>query len=243
MVSVGELAGVQVGHQRAGALVAALAAAVDHGSGLIARFIQGVQSLQEVFGGPGVGGFVDVLERARGFKVVVVDDHAVGGHAQGIFVIDAFAVFAGRFHGGAGGDDVILGVRPQIGDVQHLASGAPVGNQAFGAFHHDVGGGLGFDGGGHLVVAGGVVQILHLHLDFGMHGVEVGDDAVHGFFIAPAADGVGPQGDFHVLGHGEGGDHEHHAQEQSEQLLHGLRSSFIIWSFGFAQSGAKLFLR
>ena len=198
MLRVGELAGIQVGHQRAGALVAALAAAVDN-AGDVAGSLQRLASVDEALRGPGVGFFINVLQRVRRLEVLPVDDHAVRGHAQRILEILSVRVVARGFHRGAGGDDVILRIRPQVADVQHFAGGAPVGHQALRAFHDDVRRGLRLDGAGHLIIAGGVVQILHIHRDFGMNSVEVGDDALHRGIVHPAADGIGPQGNGHVV--------------------------------------------
>ncbi len=62
-----------------------------------------------------------------------------------------------------------------------------------GTFHDQVGCAAALDGGVHLIVAVGVVQILHGHLDVGVLCVEAGDQLLHGLVIAPAADGVCPQ--------------------------------------------------
>ena len=43
---------------------------------------------------------------------------------------------------------------------------------------HIFGGVLGFDGGGYLIVAVGVVQVLHIDLDVGVLLVELSDEAV-----------------------------------------------------------------
>src|SRR5699024_10384824 len=65
VVSVGVGAAVQVVYQSAGALVAALAAAVNDGGGHnLAAVAQGLQSLHEVIGGPGTGLLINVLQSA-----------------------------------------------------------------------------------------------------------------------------------------------------------------------------------
>ena len=205
VVGVGELAAVQVVHQRAGALVAALAAAVDDGGGGDAGILQSLQGLFKVFGGPGAV-LVDVLQGACLLKHFLVDGHGVGGHAQGVLIVVAVGPLAGADHVFAGGGDVghrLIG--PQVVQGQHLALGAPVGDQALGAFHDDVGGGAGLDGGGDLVVTVGVVQVLHGDADLGVGFVELGDEAVHGSGVAEAADGVGPQGDGGGIAGGGGG--------------------------------------
>jgi len=64
--------------------------------------------------------------------------------------------------------------------------------------------------------------------DIRIDGVEVSDQGSDGGIVRPTADGVGPQGDFHAVGQSEGGNHQHHAQEQSEQLLHGWVPPLIL---------------
>src|SRR5699024_1734049 len=184
-------------HQSAGALVAALAAAVNDGGGHnLAAVAQGLQSLHEVIGGPGTGLLIDVLQSAGLLEQLVVDGHVVGGHAHGVLIVLAVGALAGVHNSLAGLADVSGGLfGPQVAQVNHQALGAPVGYQTLGTLEDDIGGVLGFDGGGNLIVAVGVVQVLHVDLDVGVLLVELGDEAVHSLLFLPGADGVGPQGD------------------------------------------------
>ena len=155
----------------------------------MAVVVDGLNSLQEVLGGPGVGGLVDVLPGAGGLEQVAVDAHAVSGHAQGQLVDSAVS-------GGAGADDGLIGaVDDQIGQVNQVALGAPVGDQTLGTLEDDVGGSAGLDSGVDSVVTVGVVQVLDSHVDVGVDSVEVSDQAVDGSLVAPLTDGVGSEGD------------------------------------------------
>ena len=197
MVSVGVGAAADVGDQSAGALVAALAAAVDGANVLVAGIINSLNSLEEVFDGvPGAGLFVQVLQSAGSLEDIAVDGHAVGDHADGQLVQLAVGAGAGSNDGliGAGGNDVL--------QVDQQALGAPVGDQTLGTFHDDVGSLVAFDGGVDLVVTVGVVQVLDLDSDVGVDSVEIGDQLSDGSLIDPLADGVGPQGDLHGSGAG-----------------------------------------
>ena len=140
-----------------------------------------------------MGVLVDVLHCVGSLKDGLVDGHAVGGHNQRILVSGAVVCEAGGQSGGV--DFALVGVVEQVSDVYHLALGAPVGNQTLGSFHNQVGGGVAFDSGVDLVVAIGVGQVLNGDLDAGS-GLEAGHQLVNGFLVAPATDGVGPQGDF-----------------------------------------------
>ena len=200
MGCIGEGAAVHVVDDSAGALVAALAAAVDSANVGLAGIIDGLHSLQEVLGGPGVGVFVHVLHGVGSLKHGLVDGHAVGGHAEGILIISTVAALAGGLNAGA--DVGLLLVGPQVAQVGHQALGAPVSNQTLGTFHDEVGCGAALDGGVDLVVAVGVVEILDGHVDVRILGVEVSQQLVDGIGITPLADGVGPQGDVSSLAGG-----------------------------------------
>ena len=213
MLSVGIGAAADVGDQSAGALVAALAAAVDAADVLITGIVNSLNSLEEIIHGvPGVGFFVQVLQSTGLFKHIPVDGHAVGDHAHGHLVNFAVGAGAGAQHAGVGafGND--------IGQVDHQALGAPVGDQTLRSFHNDVGSLAAFDGGVDLVVAVGVVQILNVDLDFGMSCVEIIQQSGNGGFVDPLADGVGPQGDFGdvVSADGESTQAHHHGDGQQD---------------------------
>ena len=240
MVLVGEGAAIQVVNQSAGALVTALAGAEHGGHGVAVVGVQSRNSIEEVLGGPGVGVQVHILQGAGLLKGVLVDGHAVSGHDQGILVDSALAGHAG---GQSGGIDLgLVGVVQQVGQVHHVALGAPVGNQTLGTFHDQVGSLAGGDGGVDLVVAVSVGQVFHGDLDAGL-GLESVGQFLDGVLIAPAADGVGPEGDaggvrsgflsisalsgsgLFLLGTAAGGQRKDHRKSQSNRkksshLLH-----------------------
>ena len=191
MSCIGEGAAVHVVDDGAGALVAALAAAVDGCNILITAIVQCVNGLEEAVGAPGVLISINVLVCAHFLDLGHVHGHAVCGHAQGVLVVVTGVVLAGGLHRLV---DVLLGVvGPQVVQRSHNALGAPVGDQTLGTFHDQVGCAAALDGGVDLVIAVGVVQILHGDLDVGVLGIEAGDQLLHGLILAPAADGVGPQ--------------------------------------------------
>ena len=191
MGCIGKGAAVHVVDDGAGALVAALTAAVDGCHVLVACAVQCVHSLQEAVGAPGVLVGINVLVSAHFLDLGHVHGHAVCGHAQGVLVVVALLVAAGRLNRCV---DVLLSVvGPQVVQRSHNALGAPVGHQTLGAFHDQIGCAAALDGGVHLIVAVGVVQILHGHLDIGVLCVEAGDQVLDGVVVAPAADGVCPQ--------------------------------------------------
>ncbi len=120
----------------------------------------------------------------------------MGGHSERIFIVVAISTHAGFGNSRAVG--IYVGFdffSPQVVYVQHLAFGAPVSHQALGTFHDDVGCGAGFDGTGHLVIAGGIIQVFDLNFYVWFDGIECGDDLVDLFGFAPAADRIGPHCD------------------------------------------------
>ena len=188
---IGKGAAVHVVDDGAGALVAALTCTVDGCNVLVTAVVQGVNGLQEAVGAPGVLVGIDVLVSAHFLDLGHVHGHAVCGHAQGVLVVVAGGILAGRLNGLV---DVLLGiVGPQVVQRSHDALCAPVCNQTLGTFHDQVGCAAALDGGVHLIVAVGVVQILHSDLDIRILGVEAGNEVLNGLVIAPAADGVCPQ--------------------------------------------------
>ena len=188
---IGEGAAVHVVDDGAGALVAALAAAVDGCHVLVAALVQCVNGLQEAVGAPGVLVGINILVCAHFLDLGHVDGHAVCGHAQGILVVVTGLVLAGGLDRCV---DILLGiVGPQIVQGSHDALLAPVCDQTLRAFHDQVGCAAALDGGVDLVVAVGVVQILDGDLDIRILCVEAGDQLLHSLILAPAADGVCPQ--------------------------------------------------
>ena len=221
MVSIGEGAAVEVVDDRAGTLVAALAGAVDRRDiGILGG--QQLDGFNELIGGPGVGVQIEILIGADGLEAIKVDGHAVGGHAEGIFIAGALLVEAGGLNDGK--DLCLVAVVPQIGYVDHIALGAPVGDQTLGTFHDEVGRGLALNGSVDLIVAVGVGQVLNRDLDAGIGGLKAGDQLVNDFGVAPAADGIGPQGESDVLrvSGGAAKERKDHAQGQNEceKLFH-----------------------
>ena len=196
MVRVGIGAGVQVGHKRAGALVAALAAAVDNTGGADgAGVLHSLNGLEEILRRPGAVLQINILEGIGLLKYLVVDGHAVGGHAQGVLIVGPVGALAGVDHsfahsGNVGGGGFV----PQVAQIHHLAGGTPVGDQALGALHNDIGSRAAVDGGHDAVVAVGVVQILDIYRNVGIDCVKIGNHIVDsGGLAAPGSDGVGPQ--------------------------------------------------
>ena len=252
VLSVGKGAAVHIVVQSAGALVTALSGAEHSANGLVTGIVQGLNSLQEVLGGPGVGLSVHILPCAGLLEDGLVDGHAVSGHAQGVLVVSATAIVTGSLNGSV---DVSLGlVSPQVSQVDHLALGAPVGDQTLGSFHDDVGSGVALDGGVDLVVAISVGQVLDLDGDVGISGIELRQQLVDDLLLAPVANGVSPQADLHgsslrsggssgfggggsrgggrsrglSLLHGAGAQRQHHdhSQCQSNQLFHCVSSCY-----------------
>jgi len=256
VLSVGEGAAVQVVHQCAGALVTALADAVNSANLLAGVLVNSVHSLEEILGGlPGVGVLVDVLHSVGSLEDGLVDGHAVSGHDQGILIS---GVVVGEAGGQSSSVDLLLvGVVEQVSDVDQLALGAPVGDQTLGSFHDQVGSGVALDGGVDLVVAVGVGQVLNGDLDAGS-GLEVSHQSINSLLVAPTTDGVGPQGNLGsssgssfgsglsctlgsgsssscsslcgLLGHGAGAQaHDHdHCQQNSKQFLHNVLLEFFV---------------
>ena len=191
MRCIGEGAAVHIIDDGAGALIAALTAAVDGCHVLVTAVVQRVNGLQEAVGAPSVLVGIDVLICADFLDLGHVDGHAVCSHAQGILVVVASVILAGGLDGRV---DVLLGiVGPQIVQGSHDALLAPVGDQTLRTFHDQVGCAAALDGGVHLIVAVGVVQILDGDLDVGVLCVEAGDQLLHSLVLAPATDGVCPQ--------------------------------------------------
>ena len=188
---IGKGATVHVVDDGAGALVAALTCAVDGCNVLVTAVVQGVNGLQEAVSAPGMLVGINVLVSAHFLDLGHVHGHAVCGHAQGILVVVAGSVLAGGLNGLV---NVLLGiVGPQVVQRSHNALCAPVCNQTLGTLHDQIGCAAALDGGVHLIVAVGVVQILHSDLDVRILCVEAGNQTLNGLVIAPAADGVCPQ--------------------------------------------------
>ena len=155
--------------------------------------IEGIDGFDEVLGGPGVVLQIQVLVGTGLLEGVQVDGHAVGRHDQGILIDRAVGVGAGG-HGG-GVDLALIAIVKHIAQVHQVALVAPVGHQALGTFHDQVGGIFRGDGGVDLIVSVGVGQVFHFHGDTGVGGESVGD-GLDLFLLAPVADGIGPQGQF-----------------------------------------------
>ena len=243
MLSIGEGSAVEVVDEGAGALVAALAGAVNVGNGLFIISVQRIDRGDEVLGRPGVGVDVNILVGTGGHECVIVDRHAVGGHDQRILIARAVRVEAGRDAGRV--DLGLIGVVPHIGQIDHVALRAPVGDETLRSFHDEVGSGAALECGVDLIVAVGIVEILNSDGDAGVGGLKRGDERIDGVGIAPAAYRVCPEGDADRLsgallrgsggvglrGRGVGGgcgglaagaQCEHHAQckQHCEQFLH-----------------------
>ena len=190
---VGEGTAVEVVDQSTGTLVAALSGAVNSTDIFLTVSIQRLDCVDEAVGCPGVVFFIDVLESVSGLEQVVVDGHVVGSHADREFIVGAFRVVAGGFDRGINFFRVIG--RPQISEVDHQSFCTPVGNQTFRTFEDEVRSLTAFDSGVDLVVAIGVVQQFDGNMDVRIDFIELVDQSLDGFCVAPVADGVGPEGD------------------------------------------------
>ena len=145
---------------------------------------------------------VDVLVGAGGDERIIVDGHAVRGHNEGVLIAGAVRGEAGRDAGRI--DFGLVGGVPHVGEIDHVALRAPVGNETFRPFHDEVGSGAAFERGVDLVVAVGVVEIFHGDGDAGVRRLERGDEGIDGVSIAPAADRVGPERDVDGFRSGSG---------------------------------------
>ena len=192
VVGVGVCTAIEVVHQRTGALVAALACAEYSSHGLAVVGVKGINGLEEVLGRPGVGGQIHVLVSAGFFKSVQVDGHTVGGHAHGVLVHLAGGVDAG----GEGGFNqlALVGVVQHVGQIHHVAVGAPVGDQTLRPFQNQVRRFAGREGGVDLVIAIGISQVLNLNRNIGFSGEGIGQFLDLGL-VTPSANGVHPQAD------------------------------------------------
>ncbi len=133
----------------------------------------------------------NVLVRAHFLDLGHVHGHAVCGHAQGILVVVARSRCGRQTPQMRRCPSCVVG--PQVVQRSHNALGTPVGHQTLGAFHDHVGCAAALDGGVHLVVAVGVVEVLDGDVDVRILGIEVCQQRINGRGIAPLADGVGPQ--------------------------------------------------
>ena len=202
MPRVGEGAAVHVVNQGAGTLVAALALAVDSGYGVLLCGVQSLNRLNEAIGGPGVVIQVQILVGASRLESVQINAHAVGGDKHGVLINLAVGAGAGGQRGGV--DLSAVGIINHVGQIHHIALGAPVGHQALGTFHNQVGGLLRGNGGIHLVVAVGVGQPLQIDLDAGGRGKLIHQGLDVGL-LRPAAHGINPSGDLCGGARGRGG--------------------------------------
>ena len=200
MLGVGKRAAVEVVDESTGALVAALAGAVDVADGLFVVGIQRIDRFDEVLGRPGVGLGVNVLVGTGSDERVIVDGHAVRGHDEGVLVAGAVSIEAGRNAGRV--DFRLVGGVPHVGEIDHIALRAPVSNETFRPFHDEIGSGAAFERGVDLVVAVGVVKVFYGDGDAGVRRLERGDQGIDGVSIAPAADRVGPERDVDGFGSG-----------------------------------------
>ena len=247
-----EVVAVEVVDEGAGALVAALRAAVDDaGSGDIdgagsGRVTDGRHGGYEIVGRPGAGLVVYVLEGVGGLKHLVVDGHAVGGEAQRVHVVGAVELAdVADAVGDVGG-----GVVPQVvkGDEQALAGvGA---DEALGALKDDVGSLVRGDGGGQTLVAVLVVDGVDHDFNVRILLIEGRDDLVPRSGVGESADVERPHldGDLfagHVSAAGLGvagggsvlsaagcqGEYHGEGKQHGKEFLHLLVSSSIFINF------------
>ena len=102
-----------MGNQCPGSLIAALIFTVNGGYLFMTIVIQCFYCLDKSVLGPGMVCFVNILQGICGFKQIIVDCHAVGGHADRKCIEMSVLVTAGRAHGGA--DFRSFFGEPQIG--------------------------------------------------------------------------------------------------------------------------------
>ena len=199
---------------------------------------------------------IDVLHSTGSLEDGLVDGHAVSSHDQGVLVDSAVGGVASL--DGSGVQLSQVGLVQQVGQVDHQALLAPVGDQTLGTFHDQVGSSIAFDSGVDLVVAVSVGQVLNGDLDAGV-SLELGHQSIDGLLVAPTTDGVGPQGDFSsssgslgssfgssslgsgslgfsgllfglLNGAGSQGHNHDQSQQKCDKLLHKSHSPHLIFS-------------
>ena len=192
VVRVREGAAVHVVDKSTGTLVTALACAVDGCHIGLAAVIDCLHCLQEILGGiPGVVLLIQVLKGVCLLKHVPVDCHTVGDHAQRILINLAVRCRAC-------GADRVIQIRSgipghQIGEIHHESPCAPVGDQSLRSLEDQIRCLSALDGGVDLIVAVGVVEIFHGHLDAGILCIEIRDEGIDGCGVSPVSDRVGPE--------------------------------------------------
>ena len=99
--------------------------------------------------------------------------------------------------GGFDGRINFLGIigSPQIGKVDHQAFGTPVCNQTFRTFEDEVRSLSAFNSGVDLIITVGVVQQFDGNMDVRINFIELVDQSLDGFGIAPVPNRVRPKGD------------------------------------------------
>ena len=96
MIRIGEGTAVKIVDNGTGALVAALACAVDGAYGRAGIGMDSVDGVKESLGGlPGMSLLVNLLHGIGGLKHGLIDGHAVGGHADRILIHSTLVVDAG----------------------------------------------------------------------------------------------------------------------------------------------------
>ena len=152
----------------------------------------GLHGFYEVVGGPGAGFLVDILEGTSRLKDIIVDSHAVGGHAQGIHVVGAVQLR----HGGDALGNVGAASLPQVGQIHHQALTGVVAHDTLGALENDVGAGASGDGGGQLLITVLIVDGSDGDLDIGILLIESSNDRLPIGCLGKPTDIEGPEVEF-----------------------------------------------
>ena len=220
MLRIGEGSTIEVVDDSAGSLVTTLAGAVDICNRLAKVSIEGIHSIDEAFGCPGVGLNVNILVSTGCLESVIVDGHAVCRHNNRILVAGAVSSEAGGYAGGVDLSEVFF--IPQVCKVYHVAFCTPVGNETLRTFHNQIRSILAFNGHVDLVVTVGVVKVLNRNFDAGS-SFKVSHQGSDSVSIAPLANRVRPESDlFCGLSTCHCAEGEDHAKRENdcEEFLH-----------------------
>ena len=95
MLRIRKRTSIEVVDQSAGSLVASLPAAVYNADLLLTVCFQGFDRFRKILGRPRAVLFINVFQRPRFLKHLIIDGHTVGRHADGELIIFPVAVPAG----------------------------------------------------------------------------------------------------------------------------------------------------
>jgi len=132
-----------------------------------------------------MGFFINVGKRPRLPEHVVIDGHAVGGHADREFIVCAVPVPAGC-------PDIFIDLPggigfPQVGQIHHPALFAPICHNTLRAFQNQVRSAVLQDGLADPFIPVVVGQIFHRNVDVRIFLMEAVQDVGHRGGVAPVA--------------------------------------------------------